>query len=627
MPTKVIAKNGDCLCSIAVEYGFIDCQPLRDVPENAAFLSTPLTNGDEVTVPDLVVEEFSRGVDAKHTFTIKSSPPFNIRFVHGSPDLPYREDSDLLNLHVSNFVTNLAGADGLKTFPAGYGFDADGHQDPDAFKIEVWDPAATGPVNVKLEALKPTYVDFPGFGRLVVARYTEFADATRKIPALVCNAVGGTTKSTFRSKYLRLVVDEADHAAPGCTDQLLLVTDMADGLGTGADTDNDSLEILDQVVRATYEIPRCPGSPKCKITKVVEIGGSNRQLVRVHFHAFRKDPGVDTMPTGVTAADMKKHLRRRTFKWYRRVFAQADLAPKLMSLNIVDPPAENMLCLSHSHGRAVATTGTNQLDFRVTTDTQDLPVQIVFAGGETPLEAGALIAAGLPAGFSGQALACVRAVNAANPSCDVLIKADNGERVTLTEVQLSAGARMTVDVPRVNLMSVLSGDADTDASPSFLSVDMKRILRDVPVTDDAMHCVVVGKFSTPSLRGQAFLPCLAADAPFRPELPFRSSTIMAYTSTRGPVLDGGDTLPFTSPHESAHTLCDLIHTKPSTNHSRTELLGSGTSVANAVNATKRLCDGPYLINMQQNGTTTQTILQVRLAETIRTKGAEKMESW
>jgi hypothetical protein len=627
MPTKVIAKNGDCLCGIAVEYGFIDCQPLRDVAENSAFLSTPLTNGDEVTVPDLVVEEFSKGVDAKHTFTIKSSPPFNIRFVHGSPSLPYREDPDLLNLHVSNFVTNLAGATGLKPFPAGYGFNEDGHQDPDTFKIEVWDPAAAGPVNVKLEALKPTYVAFPEYGRLTVARYTEFADAARKIPALVCEAVSTTTKNTFRSKYLRLVVDEADHAAPGCTDQLLLVTDMADGLGTGADTDNDSLEILDQVVRATYEIPRCPGSPKCKITKIVEIGGSERQLVRVHFHAFRKDPGVDTMPTGITAADMTKHLRRRTYKWYRRVFAQADLAPKLMSLNIIDPPAENMLCLSHGHGRAVATTGTNQIDFHLTTDTGDIPMQVVFAGGETPLEAGALIVSKLPTGFSGEALVCVRAASAANPACDVLIKATSGERVTLTEVQLSPGARMTVNIPRVDLMSVLSGDADLDGTTSWLSVDFKRILRDIPVTDDAMHCVVVGKFSTPSLRGQAFQPCLGVDAPFRPDLPFRASTIMAYTANSGPVLDGGDSLPFTSPHESAHTLCDLIHTKTGASHARTELLGSGTSVANAVTGTKRLCDGPYLVDMGQNLTTTMVNVQVRLTEQIRTKGAAKMESW
>lgn len=165
---------------------------------------------------------------------------------------------------------------------------------------------------------------------------------------------------------------------------------------------------------------------------------------------------------------------------------------------------------------------------------------------------------------------------------------------------------------------MLSGDSDYDASACFLTVDFKRILRAIPVTDDAMYCVVVGQFSTPSLRGQAFLPCGGSDAKYRPQVPFRSVTIMAYTSASGPVLDGGDNLPFTSPHESCHTLCDLIHTEPQTDHNRTELMGTGTSRANTLGATKRLSDGPYEVRMQKNGSTTMSIVSVKLAETMRT---------
>jgi hypothetical protein len=501
---------------------------------------------------------------------------------------------------------------------------------------------------VKLEALKPTYTADKGTGKLTVTSYTPFTDAGKKIDALVCNVVSTTTGNTYRSKYMRLVVDDADLAA--VAGQMLLVTDLADGQGSGLAADNDTVEILDQMVQATYTIDRCPGTPKCKVTKVTDIGGSDRQRVRLHFYSFRKDPGVDTMPTGITANVMEQHLRRRTCKWYRRTYAQADIAPKLESMNIIDPPAENMFCLSHSHGRPVtAVTGsvstwlarqswlTRQiagamttiatLEFRIKTATRDVPVVIVFSGGETPVEAGAFIAANLPATFTAASHTSSRSTNAANAACDVLITADNGERVTLLDVKLSTGIGMTVDIPRVNLMSVLSGDSDSDSSTSFLSIDMKRVLRAVPVTDDAMYCVVVGQFSTPSLRGQAFLPAGGADPPFRPDLPFRSSTIMAHQSTSGPVLDGGDNLPYTSPHESTHTLCDLIHTKPSTSHHRTELMASGTSTANSITATKRICDGPYLVQMQKNGTTTMTILNVRTADVLRTGGAEKMEAW
>jgi hypothetical protein len=648
MPTKVTAKAGDCLCGIAVDAGFLNCQPLRGLPENSAFLTRDLIDGDEVTVPDLAVEEFPKPIDTKHTFKLKSSPPFHIRFVHDHPRLPPRDELEMPTLHISNFVTNLGGADGMKSFPTTHGFHDRGDQDPDAFKVEVWDPAAGDSVNVKLEAMKPVYTADRGSGKLSVTSYTPFTEAGRKIDALVCQVAGKSSASTFRSKYMRLVVDDEDLAA--LPDQTLLITDLADGLGAGLAADNDTVEILDQMVRATYTIDRCTGTPKCKVMKVVDIGGSERQRVRVHFYAFRKDPGVDAMPTGITGNVMEQNLRRRTFKWYRRVFAQADLSPKLESMNIIDPPAENMLCLSHNHGKpitgvtgeistwlaraswltrqiAVATTTIAKIEFRIKTATRDLPVLLVFSGGETPVAAGAMIVANLPPTFKGEALVSSRATNASNPSCDVLITAENGERVTLLDVVLSTGIGMTVDVPRVNLMSVSDTDADCDSSTSFLTTDMKRILRAVPVTDDAMYCVVVGKFTGQSLRGQAFPPCLGADVEFQPELPFRSSTIMACESTSGPVLDGGDNLPFTSPHESTHTLCDLIHTKPKTNHNRTELMAGGTSAANTIDASKRLCDGPYLIAIQKNGTKTQTLQHVRLAEVLRTGGGAKMEAW
>lgn len=631
MPNIVDARSGDCLCGIAVDHGFLNCEPLRALAENAALLARPLREGDRVIVPDLAVEEFARPVDSLHSFTLLSSPPFNIRFVHGSADLPYRDDMEMPVLHVSNFVTNLGGADGMKAFPTGYGFHDHGHQDPDSFKVEVWDPGAGGSVNVKLEALKPVYTA-DGAGKLTVSGWVEFGDAQRRIDALACNQVGPSAANTYRSKYMRLVVDEEDRDNAGISDQVLFVSDMADGLGSGGAGDNDSVEILDQMVRATYEIQRCTGSPKCKVTKTVEIGGEERRRVRLHFYALRAAVGGNTMPTGVSDVDIQRHLRRRTFKWYRRVYAQADAAPRLVTMNVVDPPPENMMCLSHSHGRAVATAVIVQLRFRVTTATQDLPVQIVFAGGETPVVAGGVIAAGLPAGFSAEVHACPRATNAANPAADVIITADNGERVTLLDIQLTAGARLTIDVPRVNLMSVIADDAAMDASPAFLTVDFKRLLRMTPVSPDAMHCVVVGRFNTPGLRGIAFTDCHLANAAFRPDIPFHSSTIMAYQASDGAggfmgVLDNEDTLPFTSPHESTHTLCDLVHTKPGTKHHRTQLLGAGTSRANSVTATKRLCDGPYMVTMNQNLTTTAVDVFVKLVEKLRTHGAAKLEAW
>ncbi|MBL8240000.1 MAG: hypothetical protein JNM66_21445 [Bryobacterales bacterium] len=631
MPTKVIARAGDCLCGIASDFGFADCQPLRDAPENASLANRELISGEEVTVPDRNVEDHSKAVDAKHSFKLRTSPPVNIRFVHGSPNLPYRDDSETTTLHVSNFVTNLAGTDGLKALPTGYGYHDDGHADPDTFKVEVWDPAAGGSVNVKLEAMRPVYTADPVTGALTVTSFTPFTDAGRFIDPLVCNVVSAATSNTYRSKYMRLVVDEQDLAAPGTAGQLLLTTDVADGLGTGAAGDNDTVEILDQTVRATYEVQRCPGSPKCKVSKVVDIGGAARQRINLHFFAIRANPGVDTMPTGISAADIRQHLRRRTFKWYRRIFAQCDMAPLLATLSVIDPPENNMICISHLTGLPVATGAPVTIDITISTATRNIAVPtITFAGGETPVQAGDLIVANLPAGFSGTSAACTHANGNPNPSADVIITADNGERVNLFPAPvLSANPGISIDIPRVNLMSVLADDANADPALGNPTIDMKRLMRMIPTADDGMFCIVIGQFNTPGLRGQAFRQFHAATAGFQPPLPLRSATIMAYTSNSGNVLDNSDNLPFTSPHESAHVMCDLSHTIVGANHSRTEILGAGTPAANSVGGTKRFSDGPYLVRMMQRSETQPGgfEVQVKLADELRTQSAAKFRSW
>jgi hypothetical protein len=434
---------------------------------------------------------------------------------------------------------------------------------------------------------------------------------------------------------MRLVVDESDRDEPSVPGQVLFVSDLADGLGTGAAADNDTVEILDQMVRATYEVERCTSTPKCKVSKIVDIGGADRKRINLHFFAVRSAVGVDTMPSGVSAADIRQHLRRRTFKWYRRVYAQADMAPLLATLEIVDPPESNMICISHLTGLPVAAGGAVTLDITLHTDTRDVVVPtITFAGGETPAQAGDLIVAGLPAGFSGESLLCTLANGAPNPAADVLITADNGERVTLFPVPvLSPGAGISIDIPRVNLTSVLADDASSDNTLSGPTIDMKRLLRMMPTDDDGMFCIVVGRFNTPGLRGQAFRKFHAAGAAFQPPLPLRSATIMAYQANAGGaltgVLDNGDTLPFTSPHESAHVMCDFSHTITGADHSRTELLGAGTPRDNSVGGTKRLSDGPYLVRMNQRSEVAPAGFedQVKLAEQLRLQSGTKFRDW
>ena len=148
--SQFTASDGDTLCNIAVNNGFLNCQPLRDEPANSGLLNRALKNGDIVTIPDIRPRIENGATDQVHKFVLKTAPPVSIRYVHGSPDKHYLDDDTISLLNVSNFVTNLAGKNGQQPFPAEFEFHEPGHVDPDTFKVEVVDPLAGGSVKVLL---------------------------------------------------------------------------------------------------------------------------------------------------------------------------------------------------------------------------------------------------------------------------------------------------------------------------------------------------------------------------------------------------------------------------------------------------------------------------------------------
>ena len=179
-------------------------------------------------------------------------------------------------------------------------------------------------VQVTLQALKPVYKA----DHVTVDHHEEFTGAElakRKLDVQCAKVRSGVA---YRSKYLRLVVDEADKNGtvgpvppgtfpPGAGSpkpaQSLLVTDMVD-------QGEPDVEILDQRVRASYEIPRCPGTPKCKVTAELPIGDDRKRL-RMFVHVMRRTPGGAPVVTVANA-------RRRVLKWFRRVLAQSSIAPE-----------------------------------------------------------------------------------------------------------------------------------------------------------------------------------------------------------------------------------------------------------------------------------------------------------
>jgi len=83
MPTNYVARQGECIASIAYERGF-DPEKIWNHPANAKLKlvrQSPfiLFEGDQIVIPDREVKELSCATDTCHTFVLKGSTvPFEV---------------------------------------------------------------------------------------------------------------------------------------------------------------------------------------------------------------------------------------------------------------------------------------------------------------------------------------------------------------------------------------------------------------------------------------------------------------------------------------------------------------------------------------------------------------------
>lgn len=627
MPKVVEARSGDTLCTLAIANGFLNCDPLRSEGANAALVKElekrPLRKGDKVTIPDIKKNKHDKGTDKKHPFKRKGVPPPSLRFVDDQKKPKYQDDRTIDDfLNVSNYVCNKTGADGTKAFPTAYGHNADAAQDPDSFKIEAVDPGASADeIEVELMALKPVY---KADGSIEKHEAFTDADASKRKIKVKCKKLDAKLKG-YRSRYLRLVTDEADLKelsgdpvkADG-TAQGLFTSDMADGTEA-----NDVYEILDQVVQAKYVIQGCKASDKCTLYATLPVGNpANERRIRLCFHVFRSTVGG--APVGGLT---DKILRRRTFKWYRRTFAQAEMAPKLVDPKIeyIDPPAADMIVISDVHGSPAA--GGSTMSFclgeppsagaiagaaalgalgggavgaaagagighaaggdaakgaaigaavgavaggvtaAIIAASMKEEVKVSLTAGQTPLEIAKAIIAALPKDYKGEAHCNPTAFNRApnNPgSGDVHGSVDL--IISRTDGKRVIIRKEATDDAAATILVVRLDLAAVDQDhpdPAIIaaSADFRRVLRAAPGEDDRMDCYVISRFKRDSLRGRAFVAAPDLPADYRPTKPLRWCNVMACDSTSGPVMDGSDNLPFTYPHESGHVMFDAFHTR------------------------------------------------------------------
>ncbi|MEO6755585.1 MAG: hypothetical protein ABIP85_27750 [Chthoniobacteraceae bacterium] len=561
MPTTVIATAGqDTLCNIAMQAGFFDCAPLRAEPANAAFLTRDLQDGDIVTVPDVVIKEESRAPEQKHRFQLKSAPPVLIRFTHGSPDKPYREDATETVLNVSNIQTDKGGANGQVSFPTLTVFDPNGHVDLDAFKIEIVDPRGGGTVTSTLQALKPV---LRSDGTIEKHEPFTGAELAKRKTDVTCKAV--PSKVCFRSPYLRLVVDETDKAARSA--QTLLTTDMADG----TQGDDDKIEILDQLVEASYVLQKCPGGTKCRVFTRLLIG-SDHKHVKVAAHILQNALGARIVEPVL--------LRKRILNYVRQLYAQADVSVRIIEpIDDVPLPA-NMIAIANANGQRAV--GARAIRVRIQIDAAvDVEAAITTVVDALPIDTAnamaAAITAVVPAG--------TKVVPSDNPplrgqaigSADVLVGDPRTQRVRLNILE-SADARHPVTIGQLTSASV----PDFGGSDSHVGTIQERVLvKNYDTGSDRVDLFVVETLGSGAL-GEAFIPNAAGVAALQP-IGTMTNTALVFANT----IRINDHFHTTIPHELGHILMDAVHASVAT-----EMMGPGSPEG----ANERVVKGPKRIS-------------------------------
>jgi hypothetical protein len=568
MPKVVTARDGDTLCGLAIDAGFIDCTRLRAEAANSALLSGSLKNGDLVTVPDLATKDESKATEKRHRFIKKNSPPVAIRFVHGSPDKKYFDDFTLNVLNVSNFVTNTGGDDGSKKFPNGFGFNPNGHADIDAFKVEVADPGAGGSVNVLLEALKPAGLNPDGSPRHIPI--TGVADAAqRKVSALECPKVS-PGHVAFRSRYMRLVVDVQDFAAaPG---QTLLTTDLVDA------GEEDS-EIFDQRVRATYIVQRCPGTGggKCRVTAAVDVGEDEKR-VKVAIHILQ-DP-ITKAP--VATVDQ---VRKRSLQFVRQLYAQANMSIRLIAPIRQVPSPANMFAVANGNGQPAV--GGQSIVVRVRIDaTFDQTITITTVAGEQPSATAQRLADAITDAL-GKATPPVvaRVVPTTNPplkgqaigSADVIVGDPLTQTVRLTVIT-NDDLGHPVEVGRLVSTTI----PDFAAAEAHVGTIQERVLiKNYDTGVDRVDLFVVGALA--GALGEAFTSRLTTPVTGQP-IPEVANSALVFAAC----VSSANNFHTTIPHEIGHLLMDQgPHSAP-----LTEMMTNGSPVG----AGERIVTGPKRIS-------------------------------
>lgn len=439
--------------------------------------------------------------------------------------------------------------------------------DRDNFKIEVVD-----------SNLAPTVTSIPASRiTLETLRHDKTPFRPKRVMHFELQRVNNS--DVFRSKYIRLVVDDQDKNS--CKHQ----TQYADW-----DPRNPYEEILAQVVRATYSSEGC-GMVSWEAT----IGNATPMHIRVAVHVLRKRVGGAGIVT-------QRAAKRRILCWMKRHYAQMSMAPLLIQIREVDP-VENLISISNDTGANAF--GGGAISFTISSGrgasakVQHVGPHVPLAG-DTPMVTANHLASLIAADVKFQARTVQNnyfmtpaplpppgtpppppgtPAMVQGGAADLIITDPAGGRVRITALT-STDPAQTADVARVNPKAFLGFTNYTHWWSG--SMAQRCILQTYDTGDDRIDIVVVRRIDGPGVPGANFGEAMIFGS-YLPAGARGTPKVLNSVYIDRACMNGSDKHPDVISHECGHVLLDAIHAIPTT-----EIMYSrNVSINHPVHASKR----------------------------------------
>jgi hypothetical protein len=565
MPTQHTAAQDESFCSVAVRHGFKNCQKVRDA--NPSIKDRQLRPGDVITVPDITEKTVDGATDQQHKFKRLGIPLSRIFFIQdqnrATPEAAVASDLQR-NLAVSNYVPTRQGT-GFTTADwvdhTVFAHNAAASADPDHFKVQVHDEASMkkgkADIKIKLQARKPK---LNAAGQ--VEAIEDMTEAGTNLEVTCKQVAGGSP--WYRSHYLRLVIDTQDQTAKrphGRNDTTVDAgADVSKQTLVVPTTTDKRVEILDLTVAADHLYPNCSTTApaaQCRARAVAGVGKDEKVL---RIKVFRIGGQATTTITDAQVDTM-------VFTNYRLTLAQANLGVELVDNRIFDVPLpQNMITVSDFDG--VKAKGGGTMDAVVRLASGSATASISTSRKDTPEETAQTLASAITR------LGAVCRVSPNPPvqnssedfgSCDIFVfNPDNTPARILSTTSTDDNQTLThtggwgTFVVGANPPGVASAteqyaarpNGDTDAQ-MVGSQDYRAAAKQFNTGTDHLAVLLVKDFASPTLLGEALIPCRDVVARLRP---LRENSMAVFLDRGGAVRRTVLT------HEAGHVLLDAFHT-------------------------------------------------------------------